>query len=200
METKDENENRKAKPKNERIRRRAANWHTVASRTRCGRFRLPMIRRHRCTARPTVATGTRRRLPANGRRKRPTVARPEALPRSGGIDGTAATSGQRSPDRSRTACRFRPCNGLANRTARRKGDGSTERDGEAIRRDSRRFRRHGRGLDRTRPTVATIRRHRWHGTAARSPESGQKRAANSSLLRWMAARPYHWPTIARTRR
>ncbi len=83
VETKDGNENRKAKPKTERIKRRAANWQTVAT--------------------------------------------------SGGIDGKAWQ------------------------------------------------------------TVADA----SGGTVA---ESGQKRAANSSLLRWMAARPYHWPTIARTRR
>ena len=47
METKDGNENRKAKPKTERIRRRAANWQTMA----------------------------RRRLPANGRGIRPKAGR-----------------------------------------------------------------------------------------------------------------------------
>ncbi len=54
-EERTENENRKAKPKTERIRRRAANWHglrsggTDAANFHGGRFR------------PTVATGTARR-------------------------------------------------------------------------------------------------------------------------------------------
>ena len=168
----------------------------------CGRRTLPALRSGE-RSRPTGTACDPARLPANwhGGRFRPTGRR-HGL-RSGGDWHTVAAASTARPEAlpmiEGTARRTLPADWHT--VADASGDWHGLRSGDW----------HGLPMiEGTARRLLPANGGRFHGgeagsladdrRAAKSPESGQKRAANSSLLRWTAAKPCHWPTIARTRR
>ena len=150
---------------------------------------LPMIEGRRSRRNP-AKSGPRTLPYCDGRRRSRAIGQ---LSHGRGVNPanwqTVATSGQRRQLPRRrgrgTACRFRPCNGVAKRAARRKGYRSTERGGEAFRRDSRRIRRGLRptGTGQRSRTVATASGGLARPTANASTAARSRTAATGAACR-----------------